>query len=240
MDLFPSKVVERSEPNPAGPGLAERWRGWMSKPENAALLMQTGIAMLQPQQLGETTLGNTAKAVGEGFQARDRVRQNATANQNSVLKQSQDAEELRLRGKEIDSRSKYYDNMGGGKGVTATSIFSRENRQRDSLRNFLLKQAASATEMIFDEEEKSQKMQDLLGDQTWLDQQATNFMATEATADKTFNGNVGSVPLAPELGAPAASNVAPSMGGPSIEPPTKYNAQGQKAQFIGGKWVIVK
>jgi hypothetical protein len=62
-------------------GLAEKWRGWLSKPENAALLMQTGISMLQPLQLGQDSLGSMASALGSGFQARDRVIQSQNDNQ---------------------------------------------------------------------------------------------------------------------------------------------------------------
>lgn len=124
MDLFPSSALQQTAPqNPAGPGLAERWKSWMQKPENAAMLMQSGIAMLQPLQLGQSTAGAIASSVGEGFQARDRVRANAAANQLQVLENQQKQQQIDTSAKGEEARRAYYENAGGRGAVSASAIF---------------------------------------------------------------------------------------------------------------------
>lgn len=71
-NLFPMLPAQENQPS-AGvdkPGIAEKWRGWLSKPENAAMLMQTGIALLQPPTAGP--IGSVGLALGSGMQAKDR------------------------------------------------------------------------------------------------------------------------------------------------------------------------
>lgn len=134
MGLFPSSIEQQAPAaaNPAGPGLAERWRGWMSKPENAAMLMQSGIAMLQPLQLGQSTAGAIASSVGEGFQARDRVRAGNAAASEKATRIAMDQRELDLREKEGSAKADYYKRLGGGGAVSASAIF--RDQQSDQAR----------------------------------------------------------------------------------------------------------
>lgn len=242
MDLFPSSTIQQqpTRQQQGGPGLAEKWRGWMQKPENAALLMQAGIAMLQPMQIGQSTAGAIASSIGQGFEARDRVRQNTAASQANAQKLAMEQEELGLRRDEGQAKKEYYKRLGSG-GVSASSLFSRENRRHDKLQGHLLKAAETATEMIFDPDEKSAKMMELLNDQAWLDQQASAFMATDAVSERVLGGESSSatpsVPL-PSAGAaipppPAAIERLkknPALAGDFDE---KFGA-GSAARVLGG------
>jgi len=56
-----------------GPGLADRWRGWLASPQNQAFLIQAGTAMLQPRPEGQTAIGQIAGSLGAGGEAAARV-----------------------------------------------------------------------------------------------------------------------------------------------------------------------
>ena len=69
----PAEQTQATVNGPQQPDLATRWRNWASKPENSAALMQTGISLLQPLQLGQNTLGAIGSAIGSGAELRDQV-----------------------------------------------------------------------------------------------------------------------------------------------------------------------
>mgnify|MGYP000718160777 FL=1 len=51
----------------------QRWADWMSAPENRAMLLQTGISLLQGPVAGQSQWSQLGTAVGQGAMARDRV-----------------------------------------------------------------------------------------------------------------------------------------------------------------------
>lgn len=131
----PAEQTQATVNGPQQPDLATRWKSWASKPENAAALMQTGIAMLQPLQVGQNTLGSIASSVGQGFEARDRVlaNENDMAQQALVNKQN----EAKLADMQANSASdrKYKKELGlstlmnGAKSKGKTPLTSGESYQ---------------------------------------------------------------------------------------------------------------
>lgn len=96
------------------------WRDWSSQPQNRALLIQAGIALLQPIGVGQSVGGHIGQAIGGGFEARDRV---VTGQQDAATK----AAELRLAQQEADARSTSADASmiaatRSGTGLTASQI----------------------------------------------------------------------------------------------------------------------
>lgn len=49
------------------------WRDWVSSPQGRAALIQFGATLSQPMGIGQNTLGHIGRAVGSGFEARDRT-----------------------------------------------------------------------------------------------------------------------------------------------------------------------
>lgn len=52
--------------------LAGQWRNWINEPGNRAALLQTGLALMQPQGIGQTGPGQVAGAIGQGAEAGQR------------------------------------------------------------------------------------------------------------------------------------------------------------------------
>lgn len=76
---FESPFVEQpfaSNPNPTPEqqaDIASQWTAKLSDPNVRAMIMQTGLALMQPVGLGQTAAGHVGQAVGQGFEASDRV-----------------------------------------------------------------------------------------------------------------------------------------------------------------------
>lgn len=222
MDLFPSSAVQPQAPaaNPAGPGLAERWRGWMSKPENAALLMQSGIAMLQPMQLGQSTAGAIASSVGEGFQARDRVRANAAATAQQGTENTQKQQQIDIANRGETARAKYYESMPGKGGVSASAIFRDKNA---------------------DDARKTAAWMKFLADVQFQNPDTTPEEIYPQFEEAWNLANAGQIDQT--QGAPAASAALPGLDTAAPSAPTSgstpkaKNAKGEMIQYVGGKWV---
>lgn len=215
MDLFPSSTIQQqpTRQQQGGPGLAEKWRGWMQKPENAALLMQAGIAMLQPMQIGQSTAGAIASSVGQGFEARDRVRANTAASQTDAQKLAMEQEELNLRRDEGQAKKEYYKRLGGG-GISASTLFrtdaAAQARKQKAWMDFLA-------------EEQFQNP-DVQPEELWpAFEQAWNLAEQQSSAPA---GATPSVPL------PSAA--APSEG--PVQTATNPKT-GEKLKLVGGKWI---
>lgn len=217
MALFPSSAIEpqASVQTQNKPGLAERWRGWMSKPENAALLMQSGIAMLQPLQLGQSTAGAIASSIGQGFEARDRVRAGQQATGFAERKAGQEDRELNLREREGEARAKYYENAGGRGGVSASAIFRDRNADQARKQTAWMRFQASPPIGLMDA-----SLEEL---QAAFEESWSIYNELEA------NAPVESAAL-PGLETPAASGTVRTATGPN----------GEKLQLVGDKWVPMK
>lgn len=156
-DAFMSAVPEAGAPStPASAGMSRRWSDWIADPANSAMLLQTGINMLQPMGIGQTTLGGIAAAVGGGMEARDRVVQGrnetrAEANQQQLAAQEAAQNERRLgqtdRQLDIAERAEerlrqYQLVLGGGR----TGNASQARLQNADFRKFLALWAQSKIE----------------------------------------------------------------------------------------------
>lgn len=98
----------------------QRWADWMSAPENRAMLLQTGISLLQGPVAGQSQWSQLGTAIGQGAAARDRViqgeRDQAQTAAELKLKQAQgdqaqqriglDKQELDLRKQELQDKLK--------------------------------------------------------------------------------------------------------------------------------------
>ena len=64
MALFPSLTQPTA--------LQQDWKTWLSRPENRAGLIQAGIALMQPLQMGQSPIGQVGQAIGQGVEAKSR------------------------------------------------------------------------------------------------------------------------------------------------------------------------
>lgn len=75
----------------------QKWDAWMQKPENRAMLLQTGVSLLQGPVNGQSQFSQFGTAIGQGAAARDRVIQ----GERDALK---DKQALAIQNAELDSR----------------------------------------------------------------------------------------------------------------------------------------
>ncbi len=61
------------QPQVAQRNLGQEWSSFLAKPDARRFLIQTGLNLMQPVGLGQSTLGHIAGAVGGGFEAIDRA-----------------------------------------------------------------------------------------------------------------------------------------------------------------------
>jgi len=104
--------LDPEQPQAQGPapgidtgGLVDQWRGYLSNPSNQAFLMQTGIALLQPRQYGQSALGQFGSALGSGGEAAGRVQTRQEASQELASKQEQRTGLLNVREGELAART---------------------------------------------------------------------------------------------------------------------------------------
>jgi len=62
----------------------QQWHDFLTSPDNRTFFAQLGVSLLQPQGPGQSLVGAVGRAVGEGFEAKDR----ATEAQNALAQQS--------------------------------------------------------------------------------------------------------------------------------------------------------
>ena len=127
--LFPTNAIQQtttaptnpsaSAPNPAG--LADQWREWLRKPQNSSMLLQSGIAMLQPMGLGQTTMGAIGNAVGSGMEAHDAVIQKqrdaaqlATQNEQKSAEIANQQQVAQTGADRVKAETPYWASMGMG------------------------------------------------------------------------------------------------------------------------------
>lgn len=69
-------------------GLLNQWRGFLDDPAGRAALVQTGLQMLQPRAIGQSTLGHIASSIGGGGEAGERVRKTEASEAEAASVQS--------------------------------------------------------------------------------------------------------------------------------------------------------
>lgn len=55
------------------PGLFDKWKDWLGAPQNRAALLQTGLSLMQPVQMGQSQFGHIASSIGQGLGAAGRA-----------------------------------------------------------------------------------------------------------------------------------------------------------------------
>ena len=90
------------------PGLFDKWRSWLGSPENRNAMLQTGLALMQPLQPGQSQFSHIASSIGEGLgaagrtEARMREEQIAQDKLNRELEQQALDAEVKRTGLELD------------------------------------------------------------------------------------------------------------------------------------------
>jgi len=69
-------------------GLLNQWRSFLDDPAGRAALVQTGLQMLQPRAIGQSTLGHIASSIGGGGEAAERVRKTEASEAEAASVQS--------------------------------------------------------------------------------------------------------------------------------------------------------
>ena len=93
------------------PGLFEKWRGWLGAPQNRAALLQTGLSLMQPVQVGQSQFGHVASALGQGLGAAGRAeaRIAGEAKEQAKLERELEGEnldrEIKRSGLELDRQN---------------------------------------------------------------------------------------------------------------------------------------
>lgn len=130
----------------------QKWDAWMQKPENRAMLLQTGVSLLQGPVNGQGQFSQFGTAIGQGVAARDRVIQGerdaakdrqVLAMQNEELasrrqRTALDKEELAIRKSEasqrrLDSEANrdYKSKMGLSSVLRAQKVTGRKPKSLD-------------------------------------------------------------------------------------------------------------
>jgi len=90
------------------PGLFDKWRAWLGSEQNRSALLQTGLALMQPVQPGQSQFGHIASSIGQGLGAAGRtearLKSEALAQQKLDRELSADAldREIKRSGLELD------------------------------------------------------------------------------------------------------------------------------------------
>lgn len=98
--LDPQSAQPPPGPNQGtGPGLADQWRGFLAEPSNRAFLIQTGLQMMQPVPVGQSTVGHIAASIGGGGEAAQNVQQGEERRQEkeSIQQARQVGSEAKLQ-----------------------------------------------------------------------------------------------------------------------------------------------
>lgn len=97
----------------------QAWDAWTSDPANNAMLLQTGLALLQPRAPGQSGIGQFANAVGQGAEAGSRNLEAQEAERASLAKQSVQQQEADARTTTAGAyKDQVKQNGVGGKGAT--------------------------------------------------------------------------------------------------------------------------
>lgn len=86
-------------------GLSQAWDAWTSKPENNAAMINFGLQLMQPMQIGQNRLGHFAQAIGAGGEA-------ATRNILAQEEEQKREEESALKEREATRKERETDLYG--------------------------------------------------------------------------------------------------------------------------------
>lgn len=119
------------------PGLFDKWRGWLSNPQNRTALLQTGLSLMQAPQPGQNRIAHIGGAIGQGLAAagRSEARTTAEARQQAKLDRELESEtldrEIKRSGVELD-RLNTESLIGSRKSSTANEAAGLGIRQKES------------------------------------------------------------------------------------------------------------
>jgi len=135
-------------PAPQGQGLSllpqvgqpGAWKAWVAQPENRAMLVQAGIALLQPTGVGQTMAGHVGSAIGSGMEARDRVvtgqqEQEQRTLQNTLAQQEADARSLSAQASMLNASR-----QGATDGLTAYQRIQLDRGELEDFRNWVARE----------------------------------------------------------------------------------------------------
>lgn len=170
----------------------------MAQPQNRAMLIQTGLSLLQPVGLGQSPIGHIANSFGQGVAAQQRNVATSTAEEDRQMeiarKKQEDVlaqKELGLRERQVASTEKNTNSMISERGKASKglqSLYAREGlRDENNLQTQIWKAAMEASTNSFGEKSPA----DFINDPVW-------YAATRDAAQRVFGGGgEGSMPSSP-------------------------------------------
>lgn len=85
------------------PTMIGNWSQWIEQPGNRQMLIQAGLALLQPIGVGQSLGGHLASAVGSGFEAKDRAVAGQLEQQNTETGRQLQREQLEISRKNAET-----------------------------------------------------------------------------------------------------------------------------------------
>jgi hypothetical protein len=205
-------------------------QSWLADPNNRAMLMQAGIAMMQPMQWGQSPVAHMASSLGQGFEARDRgqaaelAAQKTQAEADRAAASAARAEEgIGIQREKLELSKAREGRLAGGKKGISALFKSPAHREQEVLKRLAALAKQEAETSILSGEMKSQA--ELLSNPDWV---AKN----RPIADSMVVSDQSSAPAASP--APAAGAQQYPEGHIQRNPKT-----GQRRQMRNGQWVIL-
>lgn len=222
--LFPSSAIQPPQANPAtgqnGAGLADQWREWLKKPQNSSMLLQSGIAMLQPMSLGQTTLGAIGSSIGSGMEAHDAVIQKQREREQLAMQNQQKQQELETQqmnaqtgADRVKAETPYWQNLGMGSLLRGQAANTRANnppsgKNKDGFTypQWLQKRLAEDSTNV-----GYNTSNGIPGSSEWAAQQEDKWRVLTGSSQTMQGGSGGT------MTPPTMSNDAPMLRGPNGE-----------------------
>lgn len=242
--------------------LQQGWNNWVANPANRAMLIQTGVNMMQPMAIGQNPIGQIGQSLGAGAQAKGRYEEQARQDEQTQYERTQKesdrtfardqaTKKLGLEGRQVAVSERNAASLDKYREMGPKSLSSLFGRDQDQLTAKLWAAAKAEADAAnnsldaFNEGFVPKTPQDYLADPAWLQKTQAVIGSLPGMPGSGSAGTVppqaisSQVPGQTNTGTPQAQPVPqPSGGTPKWkigdEVPTP---QGRfKLMYVGGKY----